>query len=302
MSRRDLHPRRLFSLIWRFLKYLTVDTWREIDVEATQYRAENQDKSLSDALLAAFIFSLVAISIVMQETFDDEQYFLWIVNFIDDPFSPELNPFLYSLVGWLAPADGSLYEYLHETGYYRLWHLCYWALWRVLGFLIIPAVAIALHPRLRRTSMGLTFRGMRQHLWIYILLYLVVMVPVVIVSFTEEFSTYYPFYRNAHRSVFEFVVWESFYFAQFLSLEFFFRGFMLQPLRRSMGSSAIFAMTVPYVMIHIGKPILECFGAVIAGIILGSLAMRTRSIWSGVLIHVSVALSMDVLVIWQRHW
>ncbi len=77
---------------------------------------------------------------------------------------------------------------------------------------------------------------------------------------------------------------------------------MIQPLRRSMGSSAIFAMMIPYVMIHIGKPMIECFGAVIAGIVLGTLALNTRSIWSGFLIHVSVALSMDILAIWQIHW
>ena len=40
----------------------------------------------------------------------------------------------------------------------------------------------------------------------------------------------------------------------------------------------------------------------IAGIVLGTLALRTRSIWLGVFIHVSVALSMDVAAIWQKHW
>ena len=37
---------------------------------------------------------------------------------------------------------------------------------------------------------------------------------------------------------------EGEYIAQFFSLEFFFRGFMLQPLRRQMGMSAILAVTV----------------------------------------------------------
>ena len=34
-------------------------------------------------------------------------------------------------------------------------------------------------------------------------------------------------------------------------------------------------------------------GAIIAGTILGTLAMRTRSIWGGVLIHCAVAFTMD---------
>jgi membrane protease YdiL (CAAX protease family) len=52
-------------------------------------------------------------------------------------------------------------------------------------------------------------------------------------------------------------------------------------------------------MIHFGKPFLETLAAVLAGIVLGTLALRTRSIWSGFLIHVSVAISMDVAALLQ---
>ena len=38
-------------------------------------------------------------------------------------------------------------------------------------------------------------------------------------------------------------------------------------------------------------------GAVVAGLILGTLALRTKSIWAGVLIHISVALTMDLLAL-----
>jgi len=47
-------------------------------------------------------------------------------------------------------------------------------------------------------------------------------------------------------------------------------------------------------MIHYGKPVLETLGAIVAGTVLGTLALRTRSIWSGFLIHVTVAVSMDI--------
>ena len=49
-------------------------------------------------------------------------------------------------------------------------------------------------------------------------------------------------------------------------------------------------MIVPYCMIHYGKPMPETLGAIVAGLILGTLAMRTRSIWGGVLIHIGVAI------------
>jgi membrane protease YdiL (CAAX protease family) len=90
------------------------------------------------------------------------------------------------------------------------------------------------------------------------------------------------------------------YFLQFLGLEFFFRGWMLSALRRTLGASAIFAMSLPYCMIHYGKPYLETHGALVAGIVLGSLAMRTRSIYAGFLVHVTVAFSMDYLALARR--
>jgi membrane protease YdiL (CAAX protease family) len=52
-------------------------------------------------------------------------------------------------------------------------------------------------------------------------------------------------------------------------------------------------------MIHFEKPIVETLAALGAGVILGTLAMRTRSIWLGFAIHVSVALTMDLLAL--RH-
>jgi membrane protease YdiL (CAAX protease family) len=287
----DLHPRRFFF-----------EAWREFDAEAAATLSDPAERRAAGPL-ALYIFVVVAVSLTLQEYFGGPSTFYGIVNFVDNPLAPTESPFLYSLVGWLKPADGrSLYFALDQSGYLDLWNLGYWASWRVLGFLVLPLIAVAIHPRLRKEQLGLSFKGFGQHVWVYALLFVPVLVAVIIVSFTEDFSTYYPFYTNAHRSLFDFGVWELFYMAQFLSLEFFFRGFMLQPLRRRYGSTAIFAMMVPYVMIHYGKPVPECFAAIIAGVVLGTLALRTRSIWAGFLIHVSVAVSMDVAAIWQTHW
>jgi membrane protease YdiL (CAAX protease family) len=122
--------------------------------------------------------------------------------------------------------------------------------------------------------------------------------PVVIIaSLSDSFRETYPFYRMANRSHFDLWSWELLYVVQFISLEFFFRGFLLQALRRVMGANAIFVMMIPYCMIHYGKPAPETFGAIGAGLVLGTLAMRTRSIWGGVLIHCGVAITMDVLAL-----
>jgi uncharacterized protein len=117
---------------------------------------------------------------------------------------------------------------------------------------------------------------------------------IIGVSFRRDFSDYYPFYGDARRSWFDLMAWELLYASQFLSLEFFFRGFWLKACKASLGSQAIFVMMVPYCMIHFGKPWPEVLGAILAGVILGTLSLKTRSIWIGFLIHESVALSMDL--------
>jgi membrane protease YdiL (CAAX protease family) len=135
-------------------------------------------------------------------------------------------------------------------------------------------------------------RGLRgAHAWIYALC-VVVMVPVLmLVARQPDFADYYPMYKLAGRSWLDFAAWEFIYLAQFFTLELFFRGFWLRAMR-SFGSGAIWSMVVPYCMIHYGKPYLEASSAVIAGVVLGSLAMRTRSIYAG-FPCATVAVTMD---------
>ena len=54
-------------------------------------------------------------------------------------------------------------------------------------------------------------------------------------------------------------------------------------------------MIIPYCMLHFQKTGSESLGAIIAGILLGGLAMRYKSIWGGVFLHWLVAISMDIL-------
>jgi membrane protease YdiL (CAAX protease family) len=189
----------------------------------------------------------------------------------------------------LFPPDG--------TRYWELRGYVWWSGWRVFGYVILPMVVIACMPGGRIRDYHISPRGFFKHLWVYLLLFAAVLPFVVIASTTSAFRHTYPFYRIANRSYTDLAIWELLYAVQFLSLEFFFRGFMLQGLRRALGGNAIFVMIVPYCMIHYGKPMSETLGAVGAGLILGTLAMRTRSIWGGVLIHVGVATTMDVLAL-----
>jgi membrane protease YdiL (CAAX protease family) len=53
-------------------------------------------------------------------------------------------------------------------------------------------------------------------------------------------------------------------------------------------------------MIHFDKTAAESAGSIVAGIILGMLAMRGRSIWGGVMLHWLIAIQMDVLSLAQK--
>ncbi len=184
-----------------------------------------------------------------------------------------------------------------KAEFYELAGFAWWSGWRVLGYVVIPMIAIALMPGERIRDYNVSARGFIKHIGVYVAMFVAFLPVVWLASNTASFRHTYPFYRMANRSAVDLWAWEALYAAQFLSLEFFFRGFLLQGLRRAFGANAIFVMVVPYCMIHYGKPLPETLGAILAGLLLGTFAMRTKSIWGGVMIHVGVATTMDVLAL-----
>jgi membrane protease YdiL (CAAX protease family) len=244
------------------LPVIAVEQWRAIDVETER---EPREAGRASPMVLAVLLT-VAGSLTLQEYLGG-----------------------HNTYQRLFPPDGS--HYWELRGY--VW----WSGWRVIGYVVLPMVVIACLPGERIRDYHVSLRGFVRHLWIYLLMFGAVFPFVLVASTTAEFRHTYPFYRIANRSYADLVMWELLYAVQFLSLEFFFRGFLLHGLRRALGANAIFVMIVPYCMIHYGKPLAETLGAIGAGLILGTLAMRTRSIWGGVLIHVGVATTMDVLAL-----
>src|SRR5262249_35171361 len=138
--------------------------------------------------------------------------------------------------------DRSVFRDLFRTGVdWELWSWMWWAGWRVFGFLVLPTIAVLLMPGERLRDYGWALSGFVRHWRLYVLLYVLVLPLVVYMSTTPEFQLIYPFYRSARRSAFDFWVWEALYAAQFVSLEFFFRGFMLSATKASLGVYSIFA-------------------------------------------------------------
>lgn len=267
---RELLPKRFF-----------LETWQRMDAEAHAAREARRLTGAGYDWRPLVTLATGAVFLVLMEYFGDSRSF-------------------HELLGHLGDhTRGSLWWTLERSRFRELFGLAWWSAWRVLGYFLLPCLVLKLG-RGRIRDQGLSTKGFREHAWIYVVAYLAVLACVVAVSFTPDFRNYYPFYGQASRSWFDLLAWELLYAAQFFGLEFFFRGWWLTQLEPSMGSQAIFAMVVPYCMIHFGKPWLEALAAIVAGIVLGTLAMKTRSIWSGFLIHVSVAVSMDVAALLQK--
>jgi uncharacterized protein len=125
--------------------------------------------------------------------------------------------------------------------------------------------------------------------------------PILIgASYLPDFQSKYPLFSEAQNSPIHFVVYQVMYAIYFIGWEFVFRGFILFGLRPALGYYAVFIQMIPFAIMHFGKPQLETLSAVLAGILLGYLALRTRSFWYGWLLHSLVAISMDVLAVWHK--
>jgi uncharacterized protein len=175
----------------------------------------------------------------------------------------------------------------------------YWVACRVLCYFLLPAMTVVLMGG-RLSDYGLTIQGVGRHVLLYGALFGAMLPLIVAVSFTQAFQNYYPFYEYVGESRRGFLLWESMYAVQFVVLEFFFRGFLLFSLARYIGVYAVFVMVIPYCMVHFGKPFAEVLAAIPAGVLLGYLALKTRSIWLGAALHIAVAWTMDLLSLAQR--
>jgi len=209
--------------------------------------------------------------------------------------------FIALLSEWIYGNESALWRELSQHKLAPIYGLSWWAFIHVLGYFLIPCILIKAVFKESLAQNGLQIGSVKSHWHWYVLLAAPIVCFAAIVSFREDFATHYPFYSQAHRSWVDFLLWESVYIIQFIVLEFFFRGYMLQSTKHAFGSSAVLVMCLPYLMIHFPKPWLEATGAIFFGLFLGLLAMRSKSIWGGVGVHVTIALSMDVFALLQTN-
>lgn len=193
-------------------------------------------------------------------------------------------------------------QLIHFSENEQLSELANWVFVLCSFYFVLPVLVIKLLFKEKLSDYGLKWKGAFKDYWIYIVM-LAIMIPLVaFFSTTKSFQAKYPFYDLAvgEKLYPNFWIWEGLYFLQFFALEFFFRGFMTHGLKHRFGFYSVFVMTIPYCMIHFGKPLPETIAAIAAGIILGTLSLKSRSILLGVCIHYSVGLMMDLAALYHK--
>jgi hypothetical protein len=200
-------------------------------------------------------------------------------------------------------AGSGLHERVADTlgdgyrPYFLLLPYQYWGVSSLLLRVLLPLGIITLVLRQSPRDWGFSLQGQWAHVQPY-LLFLAFMIPVLyLASALPAFQAKYPLYSMAVQGGWHFWGWQLFYGLQFLGVEAFFRGFMLFGLYPKLGRYAIPVMVIPYTMIHFGKPVLEAFAAIVAGFALGHLALKSKSFVWGWMLHWTVAITMDLLVI-----
>jgi hypothetical protein len=138
--------------------------------------------------------------------------------------------------------------------------------------------------------------------WRPYLLMLVIMIPLIGTASTQaDFLEVYPklksiesIYNEPGISWWHKLLFELSYGSDFVSIELFFRGFLVLAFIKWAGKDAILPMACFYCTIHFGKPLGECISSYFGGMILGVIVYHTRSILGGLVVHLGIAWMMEI--------
>ena len=131
------------------------------------------------------------------------------------------------------------------------------------------------------------------------LLMLLFMLPLIALASTQhDFLNMYPKARFlnqldiSHKN-WRYFVYELCYGFDFVSIEFFFRGFLILSLAKICGTHCIIPVACFYCTIHFGKPMGEAISSFWGGILLGIVSYNTGSVWGGLIVHLGIAWLME---------
>lgn len=175
-----------------------------------------------------------------------------------------------------------------------------------LFLLLIPVIGIFLyspHPLKSLKNLGFQPGNFKLGLILILISIPILVFAAYISSNDPNFKRYYPFSKNACRSLKTFVVYEiSYLLMYYIAWEFTFRGFFLFSIVEMMGHSrsgiliAILIQAIISTVYHLGHPDLEILSALFGGIIFGIVAYATKSILYTIFIHAFLGILNDTFL------
>ena len=191
----------------------------------------------------------------------------------------------------LALLPGSL-----STDERKFWTYC--SNWAVRVFVVLIPVFITwwIKDRSVQPFYGSSrMKGIRP----YLILVLIMLPLIALASTQPDFLRMYPRAKaiaslNLSWKFARYFLYELCYGFDFVSIEFFFRGFLVLSLWRICGPHCIIPIACFYCCIHFGKPLGEAISSFWGGLFLGIISYNTRSIWGGLLVHLGIAWSMEL--------
>jgi hypothetical protein len=190
------------------------------------------------------------------------------------------------------------FNFTDHTGENNYWnHIVYWPVLLLLVLLIL--FVIWKWKDTDQPFYGLKTKGIT---WKPYWMLLLCMVPLVALAATQpDFQAMYPKLQSIKNlqdtgavPIWKKILFELSYGSDFITIEFFFRGFLILGFIKWAGKDAILPMACFYCTIHFGKPLGECISSYFGGMILGILVYNTRSVLGGLLVHLGVAWMMEI--------
>lgn len=262
-----------------------LSTIKQIDAKAI---ADTEKKGGFAAQLPRVwvILSIACVSLILVHYLKYDSVFFSVVRMLELLFDVPRNH-------WVNAINNHMFGELFT----QLW----WGSVNLIALLVLPMLVIKFWLKEKIADYGWQAGDIATHWLDYVVLATPIVIFAIIASYNTEFSSFYPFYKHADRSWLDFFMWQAIYILQFIAIEFFFRGLLVNGLRLPFGSLSVAIMSLPYLMLHFPKLWPEAMGAILFGFFLGILALKSRSIWGGVAVHVAIAFTMDLSALIQTN-
>ena len=188
----------------------------------------------------------------------------------------------------------------------------------LIGLFFVPILTIFFVFRENPDRYGFALTSSKRTWLVVGVLFATLFVAMLAVSRWSAFQAYYPLFKNYPEFISIFapnvypkispwvsgpmllIYAEASYGLYLFCWEFFFRGYLLFGLQRSVGWAAVLLQAIPFGLLHYGKPTTEFAASFGAGIILGIIALSAKSFVPCFVLHWSAAVSFDLLVITAR--